>query len=101
MGGASSPGLYVEPNLARYLRPADHPLPFVLHKDGSGTECSRLACGYLGCDARPFNPLLDALPAVIHARGQAAAVGLVRRLTRPRWTRAGPSGPGARSCWPG
>jgi AraC-like DNA-binding protein len=77
---ASSPGLYVEPNLARYHRPADHPLPFVLHKDGGGTECARLACGYLGCDARPFNPLLDALPAVIHARGQAAAVGLVRRL---------------------
>ena len=77
---SSAPGLYVEPNLARYHRPADHPLPFVLHKDGGGTEQARLACGYLGCDARPFNPLLDALPAVVHARGGAGGLGLVRQL---------------------
>jgi transcriptional regulator GlxA family with amidase domain len=24
-------------------------------------------CGFLGCDARPFNPLLDALPRIVHA----------------------------------
>lgn len=26
-------------------------------------------CGFLGCDRRPFNPLLSALPSVIHVRG--------------------------------
>ena len=77
---ASSPGLYIEPNLARYCRPADQPIPLVLQKDGGGTEYARLACGYLGCDARPFNPLLDALPAVVHAPGQVDRVGLVGRL---------------------
>jgi AraC-like DNA-binding protein len=77
---SSEPGLYTEPNLDRYRRPADHPLPFVLHKDGGGTEHARLACGYLGCDARPFNPLLDALPALVHARGQVDGVGLAGRL---------------------
>jgi transcriptional regulator GlxA family with amidase domain len=52
----------------------------VLQKDGGGTEYARLACGYLGCDARPFNPLLDALPVVVHAPGQVDRVGLVGRL---------------------
>jgi AraC-like DNA-binding protein len=35
----------------------------------------RLVCGYLACDARPFNPLLGALPSVIKsgdARGSGA-----------------------------
>jgi AraC-like DNA-binding protein len=77
---SSEPGLYTEPNYARYHRPADHPLPFLLHKDGGGTERARLASGYLGCDARPFNPLLDALPAVVHAPGQVGRAGLVGRL---------------------
>ena len=27
---------------------------------------AHLVCGFLGCDARPFNPLLAALPRVIH-----------------------------------
>lgn len=27
---------------------------------------ARFVCGFLGCDARPFNPLLHALPRVIH-----------------------------------
>jgi AraC-like DNA-binding protein len=28
-------------------------------------------CGFLGCDARPFNPLLNALPRVIHVSDRA------------------------------
>jgi|SRR5437868_672757 len=28
-------------------------------------------CGFLGCDARPFNPLLSALPRVMHVPGAA------------------------------
>ena len=34
---------------------------------GSGAP-SHLACGYLGCDARPFNPILDALPRMLHVQ---------------------------------
>ncbi len=77
---SSAPGMWIEPNLERYRRPTDHPLPFVLHKDGGGTERARLACGYLGCDARPFNPLLDALPVVVHARGRADGASWACRL---------------------
>jgi AraC-like DNA-binding protein len=35
-----------------------------------------VVCGYLGCDARPFNPLLAALPRVIHVSERAGgAIG--------------------------
>ena len=30
-------------------------------------RCRQLVCGYLACDARPFNPLLENLPPVIKA----------------------------------
>lgn len=46
-------------------------LPFTLldgDGGGGGNDRPRLVCGYLGCDARPFNPLLAALPAMICVR---------------------------------
>jgi len=39
--------------------------------DGGGPERTRLVCGFLGLDARPFNPLLAALPRVIHVPARA------------------------------
>ena len=36
---------------------------------GGGPDRARVVCGFLGCDERPYNPLLTALPAVIHLRG--------------------------------
>lgn len=35
---------------------------------GAGAASS-FVCGFLGCDRRPFNPLLDNLPQQIHVRG--------------------------------
>jgi AraC-like DNA-binding protein len=73
----SAPGMRAEPDLSLYYRPTDQPLPFILQTGGGGTsEGVRFICGYLGCDAKPFNPLLDALPDVIHARGQANGPGI-------------------------
>ena len=40
--------------------------------DGGGTEQATVVCGFLGCDARPFNPLLTALPRLLHVPGAAA-----------------------------
>ena len=34
---------------------------------GGGGPAAKLVCGFLACDARPFNPLLDNLPPVIKA----------------------------------
>lgn len=33
---------------------------------GEGAPNTRFVCGFLGCDASPFNPLLAALPPVLH-----------------------------------
>jgi len=52
-------------------------LPFTLHYDGvegprpsssdDGDE-ARLVCGFLGCDVRPFNPLIATLPRLLHLK---------------------------------
>ncbi len=77
---ASAPGMRAEPDLTLYRRAKDQPLPFALHCGGGGTERARLVCGYLGCDLRPFNPLIAALPGLIHARGQAGRAAWVGSL---------------------
>lgn len=48
---------------------------FVRGRDGDGSDPSRatLVCGFLGLDALPFNPLLSALPRVLHM--PAASLG--------------------------
>lgn len=38
--------------------------------DGDG-ERTTIVCGFLGCDARPYNPLLSALPNRMHVHGAA------------------------------
>jgi AraC-like DNA-binding protein len=44
------------------------PLPFFVKYGSDGPASARLVCGFLACDARPFNPLLENLPAVLKAR---------------------------------
>ena len=69
---ASEAGKRSKPDLSLYYRPTDHPLPFTVNEtEGSGEE-ARFTCGYLGCDARPFNPILNALPAMVHVDNSAA-----------------------------
>src|SRR5687767_3938748 len=43
-------------------------LPFVVTEGGGGAERLRLVCGFLGCDALPFNPVLTMLPALFRTR---------------------------------
>jgi len=47
------------------------PVPVMLNIDGGGAERTHLVCGFLGCDPRPFNPLLEALPPILHLRAPA------------------------------
>lgn len=42
-------------------------LPFHVNLMNGGTASAKLVCGYLACDARPFNPLLEALPPMLKA----------------------------------
>ena len=50
---------------------------------GDGPRTGAFICGYLGCDRRPFNPLLAALPRTLVVHGVASAwVGaFTRQLT--------------------
>lgn len=47
--------------------------PFKLHLGDPGPRVSSFVCGFLGCDRRPFNPLLEALPRRMHMRGMSNA----------------------------
>lgn len=65
---ASAPGMRGAPDAAQYYRPVDRLLPFALTagRDAGADRC-RFVCGFLGCDTHPFNPLLEALPRIVHA----------------------------------
>ena len=76
---SSAPGMRGEPDTDVYLA-ASKGVPVALSIQGGGPGKVRIICGYLGCDARPFNPLLSALPRVIHVRGQSGADSILRRL---------------------
>ncbi|HWY64891.1 MAG TPA: AraC family transcriptional regulator [Rhizomicrobium sp.] len=48
------------------------PLPVLMNLDGGSSERAHLVCGFLGCDARPFNPLLESLPSILHIRASGS-----------------------------
>jgi len=80
---SSAPGMRApNPEKAVFFDPRPSQLPHVLTRhngefsttaylDGDGQEHATLVCGFLGCDARPFNPLLAALPRLLHVPAAA------------------------------
>jgi len=65
---SSSAGMRAEPPTADMIDIADAGLlPFQINLMNGGAVSARLVCGYLACDAKPFNPLLEALPPMIKA----------------------------------
>jgi AraC-like DNA-binding protein len=62
---SSAPGMRAEPDMSVFARPSTS-LPLVYEMGGGGPDGAHVVCGFLGCDERPFNPLLTALPPVIH-----------------------------------
>jgi len=78
---SSAPGMRAEPNLTMFAR-GSTALPFVYEIGGGGPERARVVCCFLGCDERPFNPLLSALPHTIHlsAAGNDATSGWLATL---------------------
>jgi AraC-like DNA-binding protein len=63
---ASSPGMRADPNASRALdATTGMQLPFPINYGGNGPASAKFVCGFLACDARPFNPLLENLPPVI------------------------------------
>ncbi len=75
---SSAPGLRASRiNKDRHFSPQPPQLPYVLTVRGEDVSMTErlgetaaggttVVCGFLGCDARPFNPLLAALPRRLH-----------------------------------
>jgi AraC-like DNA-binding protein len=69
---SSTPGLRRTPDMTLYRMPADGKLPISISMGDSQGAAVHFVCGFLGCDARPYNPLLTALPRVILVSGHAS-----------------------------
>ena len=67
---SSAPGMREAVDLGAFPARAT-PLPVFHEMGGGGKDRARIVCCFLGCDERPYNPLLSALPPVIHLRGGA------------------------------
>lgn len=65
----------IEPALTFFRQMAAGELPFVVAEGGGGDISTRLVCGFLGCDVRPFNPVLAALPRLVRLRPPADSAG--------------------------
>ena len=78
---SSAPGMRAAPDMSAFARPTT-PLPMFYELGGGGPERARVMCCFLGCDDRPYNPLLAALPDVIHfpAAAPRAASGWLGTL---------------------
>jgi AraC-like DNA-binding protein len=61
-------GWSLDDALAWFRAMADGRLPFVVTEGGCGPERLQLVCGFLGCDALPFNPVLTTLPPLLRVR---------------------------------
>jgi AraC-like DNA-binding protein len=70
----------IDSALAFFRAMASGELPFVVTEGGGGPEHAQFVCGFLGCDARPFNPLLAALPPLMRVERRADAPDLLDRL---------------------
>jgi AraC-like DNA-binding protein len=103
---SSAPGMRADlADKTLFFTPRPPQLPFSLglsmegvtsaRLDGGGSDQVTLACGFLGCDARPFNPLLAALPRVL--RVSSATLGpdsLVSQFLRAAVTESNQKRPG-------
>jgi AraC-like DNA-binding protein len=84
---SSAPGMRAPPDPAGYFGRMQQPLPFALHLDArqvrvgtepEGPDVTTLVCGFLGCDLRPFNPLIASLPRLMHVPAQSGEDGAVQ-----------------------
>ncbi len=97
---ASAPGMRAAPDAAAFAGLDGASRPFRL-RYGDGPAEVEILCGFLGCDARPFNPLLAALPRVLRARdGEGRRRGWLSRFLEVAEEEArspGPAGAGVLS----
>jgi len=77
---SSHPGMRGRPDIDLYRAANRQRVPLCVSLHGGGPESAQIVCGFLGCDARPFNPLLTSLPRVVHLTASRTAASGVRPL---------------------
>lgn len=98
---SSAPGMRAPPNPEGYFQRRGQPQPFSLHLEVQevrvgamdvGACDAMLVCGFLGCDLRPFNPLIASLPHLLHLPAAAQQDWIVQcmRQAALESTRRGP-----------
>ena len=74
---SSAPGMRGKTDLSWLVDARADPWPLQIAFDGSNASYpappesssdATIVCGFLGCDLRPFNPLIAALPRLLHLR---------------------------------
>ena len=74
---SSAPGMRGSPDLGWLSDARAEPLPLQISYTGSNASHptpaespgdATIVCGFLGCDLQPFNPLIAALPRLLHLR---------------------------------
>jgi hypothetical protein len=78
-------------SLEVFRKPPGTSLPLQMSVEGDGHR-TILVCGFIGCDVRPFNPLLAALPRVLHIPQLEAWID---QLLRVAVTESGARSPGS------
>jgi AraC-like DNA-binding protein len=70
----------IDPGWVAATRDAPKPIPVVFHSqyefswgEAASPGDTELFCGFLSCDRHPFNPLLDALPRLLHLPASSSA----------------------------
>jgi AraC-like DNA-binding protein len=70
---SSAPGMRNPPNFQIFDGADVTQLPFVDALGDGESDPTEIVCGFFGCDRRPFNPLLEALPRFIHMNADASS----------------------------
>ena len=94
----STPGQCPQPTPSQVVDTAtSSQLPFLMKFGGSG-PASKFVCGYLACDASPFNPLIDHLPATIKSGDpREGDIGWLAQFIRLATTESANKRPGSES----
>jgi AraC-like DNA-binding protein len=80
---SSSPGMRADPYVPRSFDAAeDGQMPLVINYGSDATTEAKFICGFLACDARPFNPLIESLPKIIKLDWQSDDAGWLGDFAR-------------------
>ena len=90
-------GWSLDDALAWFRAMAGGRLPFVVTEGGDGPERLQLVCGFLGCDALPFNPVLTTLPALLKVRVHGDSGSRLNALLQFAVAESSRARPGSRS----